>query len=143
MVKLFIHSIVTVRMMIALQIRMDADADVVFGAMDVVRVSAGKAAIVWVSAGLLAVVRIPVVSGVVISYYGIKSVTVVIALRGGNIIYTRADSFIVHLNILLFCAGLIDCEDPVRKIITGERGEILVVLKRFISICYSIDKLIS
>ena len=44
---------------------MDADADVVSGAMDVVRVGAGKAAIVWVTAGLPAVVRIPVVSGVV------------------------------------------------------------------------------
>ena len=100
-IKLFIHSIVTVRMMIALQIRMDADADVVFGAMDVVRVGAGKAAIVWVTAGLPAVVRIPVVSGVVITHDFIKSVTIVIALKGGNIIFTRADSLIVHLNILV------------------------------------------
>ena len=131
-IKLFIYSIVTVWMMIALKVWMNADIDIIFCAVDVVRVGAGKAAIVWVTAGLPAVVRIPVVSGVVFSYDFIKSVTVVIALRGGNVIYTRADSFIVHLNILHFCAGLINSEDPVRKIITGERGDFLVVLKRVI-----------
>ena len=122
LVKLFIHSIVTVWMMIAFQIRMDADTDIVSCAVDVVRVGAGKASIARVTAGLPAVVRIPVVSGVVISYYGIKSVTVVIALRGGNIIYTRADSLIVFLNILVFCTGLIYGEDPVRQIPAGKLG---------------------
>ena len=91
---------------------MDADADVLFGAMDVCRVSAGKAAIVWVTAGLPAVVRIPVLSSVVISHDVIKFVTVVIKINM-NIMITRADSLIVHLNIFLFCAGLIDGEDPV------------------------------
>ena len=95
-------TIVTVGMMIAFQIRMNTDTDVVFGAMDVVRVSAGKAAIVRVTAGLPAVVRIPVVSGVVISHDVIKSVTVIFMSRvviNINIIYSRADSLIVHLNI--------------------------------------------
>ena len=95
---------------------MDADADVVFGAMDVVRVGAGKAAIVRVTAGLPAVVRIPVVSGVVISHDVIKSVTVVFmpwVVIDINAIYSRANSLIVHLNIHLFSAGLIDGEDPV------------------------------
>ena len=121
-IKLFINSIVTVRMVIAFQIWMDADADVVPGAVDVVRVCAGKAAIAWVTAGFPAVVRIPVVSRVVISYDFIKSVTVIIALKGGNIIYTRADSLIVFLNILVFCTGLIYGKDPVRQILAGKFG---------------------
>ena len=112
LVKLFIHSIVTVRMMIALKVWMNADIDIIFCAVDVVRVGAGKAAIVWVTAGLPAVVRIPVVSGVVISHDVIKSATVVIVINM-NILISRADSLIVHLNIFLFCAGLIDGEDPV------------------------------
>ena len=115
-IKLFIHSIVTVRMMIAFQIWMDADADVVSGAVDVVRVGAGKAAIAWVTAGLPAVVRIPVVSGVVISHDVIKSVTVIFMSWVGidiNTVCSRADSLIVHLNIFFLCAGLIDGEDPV------------------------------
>ena len=95
---------------------MYANIGVVFGAMDVVRVAAGRAAIVWVTAGLPAVVRIPVVSGVVILHNVIKFVTVIFISRvviDINIIYSRADSLIVHLNIFFLCAGLIDGEDPV------------------------------
>ena len=121
-IKLFIHSIVAVWMVIAFQIWMDANADVVSGAVDVVRVGAGKAAVVRVTTGLPAVVWIPVVSGVMISYDFIKSVTVIIALKGGNIIYTRADSLIVFLNILVFCTGLIYGKDPVRQILAGKFG---------------------
>ena len=91
-------------MMITFQIWMDADVDVVFGAMNVVRIGTGKAAIVWVTAGLSAVVRIPIVSGVVISHDVIKSVTVIFMSRVGidiNIICSRANSLIVHLNILV------------------------------------------
>ena len=83
---------------------MDANVGVVFGAMDVVRVGAGKAAIVRVTAGLPAVVRIPVVSGVVIPHDVIKSVTVVFMSRvviDKNTICSRADSLIVQLNILV------------------------------------------
>ena len=112
LVKLFIHSIVTVRMMITFQIWMDADIDVVSGAMNVVRVGACSAAIARVTAGLPAVVWIPVVSGVVISHNVIKSATVVIVINM-NILISRADSLIVYLNIFLFCADLIDGEDPV------------------------------
>ena len=81
---------------------MYANIGVVFGAMDVVRVAAGRAAIVWVTAGLPAVVRIPVVSGVVIPHDVIKSVTVTFMSWVGidpNIICSGADSLIVHLNI--------------------------------------------
>ena len=67
LVKLFIHSIVTVGMMITLKVWMYANTDVVFCAVDVVRVGAGKAAITRVTAGFPAVVRIPVVSGVMFS----------------------------------------------------------------------------
>ena len=103
-------------MMIAFQIRMDADTDIVSGAMDVVKVGAGKASIARVTAGLPAVVRIPVVSGVVISHDVIKSVTVIFMPRvviDINTICSRADSLIVHLNIFFLCAGLINGEDPV------------------------------
>ena len=116
---------------------MDANIGAVFGAMDVVRVGAGKAAIVRVTAGLPAVVRIPVVSGVVIPHNVIKSVTVIFmswAVIDINIICSRADSRIVHLNIFFLCAGLIDGEDPVRKILTGKWGDYLAILKRVI--CY-------
>ena len=122
LVKMFIHRIVTVRMMIAFQIWMNADTDIVFGAMDVLRVGAGKASIARVTAGLPAIVRIPIVSGVVISYDFIKSATVVRGVSGGNIIYTRADSLIVFLNILVFCTGLIYGKDPVRQILAGKFG---------------------
>ena len=90
-------------MMIAFQIGMDTDADVVSDAVDVVRVGAGKAAIARFTAGLPAVVRIPVVSGVVISHDVIKSVTVIFMswiVVDINTIFSRANSFIVHLNIL-------------------------------------------
>ena len=82
---------------------MDADIYVVFGATDVIRVSAGKTAIVWVTAGFPAVVRIPVISGVVVSHDVIKSVTVIFiswAVIDIDIICSRADCLIVHLNIL-------------------------------------------
>ena len=64
LIKLFIHSIVTVWMLIALKTWMDTDAYVVFGAFEIFRVSAGTAAVVRVTAGVPAVVRIPVVGGV-------------------------------------------------------------------------------
>ena len=144
LVKLFIHSIVAVGMMIAFQIRMNADADVVFGAMNVVRIGAGKASIVRVTAGLPAIVRIPVVSGVVISHDVIKSVTVIFMSRvviDINIICSRADSLIVHHNIFFLCAGLIDGEDPVRQILAGEGEDLLAILKRVVY--YLIENLIS
>ena len=91
---------------------MKADADAVSGAVDVVRVGAGKAAIVRDTAGLPAVVRIPVVSGVVISHDAIKSATVVI-LTYINIIFSRADSLIVDLDIFCLIASLVNFEDLV------------------------------
>ena len=114
LIKLFIHSIVTVWMLIAFKTWMDTDAYVVFGAFEIFRVGAGTAAVVRVAAGVPAVVRIPVVSGVVIPHDVIKSVTVVFmpwVSIDPNI--SRADSLIVHLNIFVLCAGLINGKDPV------------------------------
>ena len=66
-VKIFIYSIVTVWMVIALKLGVDADLGVVSCAVDVVWVGAGQAAIARLTAGLPAVVRIPVVGAVVFS----------------------------------------------------------------------------
>ena len=51
---------------------MDADANVVFGASKVFMVAAGKAAIAWILTGFCALMRIPVVAGVVISHDYLK-----------------------------------------------------------------------
>ena len=78
---------------------MDADADVVSGAMYVVRVGAGKAAIARVTAGFPAVVRIPVVSGVVFSNDCTEVLAVSCVSFSCVTNLTRADSLIVNLNI--------------------------------------------
>ena len=115
---------------------MDADADIVFGASEVFRVGAGATAIAWALTRVPALVRIPVVAVIVISHNVIKSVTVIFSswvVIDINIIYSSADSLIVHLNILFYCTGLIDGEDSVRQILAGEGEEsFLIVLKK----CY-------
>ena len=72
----------------------------------------GKASIARVSAGVNAVVRIPVVRGVMISHDIIKFVTVVISTQGDTIV-TRTDNLTVDLNILLFSAYLINSVSPI------------------------------
>ena len=89
LIKLFIRSIVTVWMLIALKTWMDTDAYVVFGAFEIFRVGAGTAAVVRVTAGVPAVVRIPVVGGVVISHDVIKFIAVIFVKS--DIMDSRAD----------------------------------------------------
>ena len=60
---------------------MDADADIVFGASEVVRVAAGATAIAWALTRVPALVRIPVVAGVMISHDVINSVAVLISIN--------------------------------------------------------------
>ena len=67
----------------------------------------------------------------------IKFVTVVIKINM-NIVITRADSLIVHLNIFFLWAGLIYSEDPVRKILAGKLVVLLIILKKVI---YYLDNL--
>ena len=75
---IFILSIVTVWVVIAVKVWMDADTLVTFGALEVVRVCAGKAAIARVLTGVGALMRVPVVTGVVVSQDFIKSTTVIL-----------------------------------------------------------------
>ena len=91
---------------------MDANIGAVFGAMDVVRVGTGKAAIVWVTAGLPAVVRIPVVSAVVFSdeCFDIFADSCVIRLL---VYFPEADGLIEYLHIFFFSTCLIDFEETV------------------------------
>ena len=93
---------------------MDAHADIVFGASEVVRVGAGATAIAWVLTGFCALVRIPVVAGVVISHDVINSVTVIMktcrALICFNIIVSRADQLLIFFHIFLLSAGLVQGE---------------------------------
>ena len=60
---------------------MDADADIVFCASKVFRVAAGATTIAWALTRVSALVRIPVVAGVVISHDVINSVAVLISIN--------------------------------------------------------------
>ena len=111
-IKVFVDSIVTVWMVIALQLGVDADLGVVSRAVDIVWVGAGQAAIARVTAGLPAVVRIPVVGVVVFSAEGFQVLAVGFVIKVSVNLF-RADGLIENLNILCFCASLIDGEDPV------------------------------
>ena len=64
-------------MVIAVKIWMDADTLVIFGALEVVRVCAGKAAIARVLTGVDALMGVPVVIGGVVSNYLIQPSTIV------------------------------------------------------------------
>ena len=111
-VKVFVYSIVAVWMVIALQLGVDADLGVVSCAVEVVWVGAGQAAIARVTAGLPAMVRIPVIGAVVFSDEGFKVLAVSSVIKVSVHLF-RADGLIENLNILCFCAWLIDGEDPV------------------------------
>ena len=106
-IKLFILSIITVRVMIAVKVWMDADTLVVFHTLEVIWVCAGRAAIAGVLAGFWALMRVPVVTGVVVSQDFIKSTTVILIS-----LYTdpRADWLVKFFNKFLFCAGLVHGE---------------------------------
>ena len=69
---------------------MDADTLVVFCAFKVFRVCAGKTAIARVLTGVCALMRVPVVTGVVVSHEVIKSMAVVIIVNNDSI-DSRAD----------------------------------------------------
>ena len=69
---------------------MDSDTLVIFCALEIVRVCAGKAAIARVLTGLGALMRVPVVTGVVVSHEVIKSMAVVIIVNNDSI-DSRAD----------------------------------------------------
>ena len=88
----------------------DADLSAVSCAFEEIWVSAGQASIGRLSARLSAVVRIPVVGVVVFLHDVVKSITEVIFLKGSNIIFSRADHFVVHINIFFFRASLIYSE---------------------------------
>ena len=74
----FVLSIITVRMVITVKLWMDADFKFVFGAFEICRVCAGKAAIARVFTGVGAMMRVPVGTGVVVSNDIIKSIAVFI-----------------------------------------------------------------
>ena len=111
-IQVLVDSIVAVRMMIALKLGVDADLGVVSCAVDVVWVGAGQAAIARLTARLPAVVRIPVVGAVVFldECFQVLAVGSVITVF---VNLFRADGLMKNLNILCFCASLIDVEDPV------------------------------
>ena len=65
----------------------------IFIAFEVVRVCAGKAAIARVLTGVGALMRVPVVSGVMVYHYVIKPKTIVSIPK--NFVDFRANSFII------------------------------------------------
>ena len=72
---------------------------------------------------------IPVVAVILVFLHHIlKSAAVVIALEGSNILVSGADGLIVDLDIFCLRAGLVNFEDAVRIIFTGEGGGLLIVL---------------
>ena len=73
-----------------MKVWMDADTLVIFGAREIVRVCAGKAAITRVLTGVGTLMRVPVVTGVVFSYDVIKPITIVIVQKI-DFIDVRAD----------------------------------------------------
>ena len=116
---------------------MDADVCVISLAFEVVCVSAGQATIARVTARIPAAVRIPVFCAVVYSDECLEVLAVFYVIRC-IVHFTGANSLIVNCNILFFCAGLIDSEDPVREILAGAGADLLVVLKIIhIRLCFT------
>ena len=97
---------------------MDTDTLVIFGALEVVRVCTGKAAIARVLTGLGALMRVPEVSGRVVSNDVIKSLAVFIIINKDSI-DSRADCLIVFLDKALLSAGIVHDEHLVRFIMTS------------------------
>ena len=92
---------------------MDADLGVVYCAGEVVSITAGQASIAWLTAGLSAVVGIPVLGGVMCSHESLQVLAVFCVDRLLIVNFSRADCVIVHLKVLFLSASLIDGEDPV------------------------------
>ena len=126
-VKVFVHSIVAVWMVITHQFGVDADLNVVSCAGEVFWVGAGQAAIAGVTAGIAAVVRIPVFSLVVFSDECLEVLAVFIVIKV-FVHFSGANGLIVNSNQLFFSAGLIDGEDSVREILASAGEDLLVVL---------------
>ena len=97
---------------------MDADIGVVSCTSEVLRISAGQASIAWVTAGLYAVVRIPVVGAVLVTQSRYKSCDVaadfyVLVNISVSPVPVRAGSLNVFLNIFFSSACLVGYKDPV------------------------------
>ena len=78
---IFILCIITVWVVIAMKVWMDADTLAIFGTFEVVRVCAGKAAIARFLTGVGALMRVPVVSGRVVPKDVIQSVAVFVGIN--------------------------------------------------------------
>ena len=111
-IQVFINSIVAVWVVIAHQLGVDADLGVVFCTFEEVGITAGQAAIARVTAGLSAVVRIPVVGAIVFSDECLEIFTVSYVIRV-FVYFPRADGLIEFLHIFIFSTSLIDFEDTV------------------------------
>ena len=98
---------------------MDANPLVIFGALEVVRVCAGKAAIARVLTGVGAIMWVPVVTGRVVSNDVLKSIAVIISFINFYFINSRADCLIIFLDKILLSAGLVHSKYLVRFILTS------------------------
>ena len=87
----FINSIITVWVVVAVKAWMDADTLVIFSALKIIRICAGKVAIVRVLTGVGALMRVPIVTCVVVSNDVLKSVAVIIFLIYAHSIDSRTD----------------------------------------------------
>ena len=106
---------------------MDADLCVVSRAVDVVWIGAGQAPIARLTAGILAVVRIPILGLVVFLDECLEVLAVCFVIRV-FVHFSGANGLIVNSNQLFFSAGLIDGEDSVREILASAGEDLLVVL---------------
>ena len=119
---------------------MDADTLVIFGTSKVVRVCAGKAAIAGFSAGVGALVRVPVVTGVVVSNDVLESMAVFnkIIINDDS---SRANCLVVCFDKFLLSARFVHNEHLVRFILTGCHYKgfffLLKKLKSIGSLCIS------
>ena len=116
---IFILSIVTVWMVIAVKIWMDTNTLIVFGALEIVGVCAGKTAISRVLTGVSALMRVPVVTGGVVSNNVIKPSTIVSIQIDFNFIDSGTDCLIIFVDKLPLSAGLVHDEHLIRVILTS------------------------
>ena len=109
-------------MLITHKLWVDADLGVVSCTLEEFLITAGQAAIVRLTAGLSAVVRIPVFGAILFSdeCFDIFTVCCVVIVFV-NVFGARADGIIVYLHIFFFSAPLIDGEDPVREVLAVGR----------------------
>ena len=109
-------------MLITHKLWVDADLGVVSCTLKELWITAGQAAIARLTAGLSAVVRIPVFGAILFSDERFDIFAEYCVIKAfGNVLGARADGFIVYLHILFFGAPLIDGEDPVREVLAVGR----------------------